>query len=238
MYSVDNLPSISAADLELRKWAAQTNCKPPASLGINLCTREKYLKSFTQSPEYFVKRGFSREVLNEFDVRMYPLPGRTFSGRCIVPLYDQVVRHVVGISARTIYDTQPRWIFSDNFPASTSLYGLHKSEQLIRQTHTVILVESPGNVWRLWESGICNVVGIWGVNLGTAKTYLLDKMGVMKVVLSLDNDEAGRAATVKIQNELRGIYNTVNKPPPEGVNDIADMSVEDVKELFNDYRRN
>lgn len=140
----------------------------------------------------------------------------------------------MGITGRTtISGYSPKWVFSDGFPAAGSLFNYWFASDAIRVLRTVILVESPLNVLRLEEAGIRNALAFYGGSgLTPAKLFLLDKLGTMKIVLITDNDEAGEAYAVSIPKAINRQYNYQRIVLPDGVNDVADMSVEDVKTVL------
>jgi len=141
----------------------------------------------------------------------------------------------VGVTGRTIVEgtKYPKWVFSDGFPASSSLFNYWFARDAVKISRTVILVESPLNVLRLEEAGIHNSVAFYGGSgLTPAKMFLLDKLGTMKVILITDNDEAGEAYAVSVPKAIARQYNYLRIKLPEGVNDVADMSVEDIKTVL------
>lgn len=158
---------------------------------------------------------------------------RGMYGRAIVPVFDEEMKWVIGVTGRGIYDGwTPKWLHSDGFPACNSLYNYWYSKEYIKNSKTAILVESPGNVWRLEESGFHNAVGIWGGSFSMAKQLLLDQLGVMNLTVIMDNDEAGIAHAKKIVEECSGYYNIKVGRVPEEYNDIGEMKIEDVKNLL------
>jgi DNA primase len=95
----------------------------------------------------------------------------------------------------------------------------------------VILVESPGNVWRLEEAGIHNSVAIFGSSLSDRQKMILDTSGAMTIITIMDNDDAGQKASQLISDKCSKTYNIVhakiNYP------DVACMTVDQIKtELY------
>ncbi len=122
---------------------------------------------------------------------------------------------------------------SVDFPASTNLYNFWYAGEHIRRTHSVVLTESPLNVWRLEEAGILNAVALYGgARLTPSKMFQLDKLGVMQLMLAMDNDDAGREHAKAIKEAANRQYNIKEIILPSEANDIADLSVNQVKELF------
>jgi DNA primase len=113
------------------------------------------------------------------------------------------------------------------------LYNFWFAKEFILKTHTAIIVESPGNVWRLEESGIHNSVGIFGSSLSDRQKILLDSSGAMNLIILTDNDEAGRKAAeqikAKCQNTYRIFIPQINK------SDIGEMTVEEINKEIKPY---
>ena len=58
-----------------------------------------------------------------------------------------------------------KWRHNKDFKTQEHLYNMWFAKEFIQSTRTAIIVESPGNVWRLEEAGIHNSVAIFGTNL-------------------------------------------------------------------------
>lgn len=236
LYNIDGALKIDPKIIEKKNFIRNCFCIEDEKEESYICTLESYLRHYTSPSQYFRKRGFSDKVLEKYYVRNCDRPNSKFYRRSIVPVLDETNRFLIGISCRSTCNQEPKWLNSDNFPASTSLYNYNNASEFIRRNRTAIITESPGCVWKLYEAGIYNTVGIWGATgWNDYKKYLLDKLGVMKLVLALDNDEAGRLGTAKIKKDVERIYNTVDIVLPSEFNDIGEMQIDTIKDLF--YRR-
>ena len=89
-----------------------------------------------------------------------------------------------------------------------------------------IIVESPGNVWRLEENGIHNSVAIFGSSMSDRQKIILDSTGAMKLVVLTDNDDAGRKAAELIKQKCCKTYQVY--VPNISKNDIGDMNSEEI----------
>ena len=202
-------------------------------LGHNyICTREEYIRRNGVISEYMLKRGFARETLEKFNV--YSCKEKTrFANRALVPLYDPTGKFLIGISGRSECGNPIKWLHTRGFPSSTHLYNGWNAENVIKKTCSVWIVESPGNVWRLEETGIKNSVALFGTNFTAAKASAIDKMGVSRINLLMDNDTAGEEAIKRITQEYHQFYNIKVYEIPKEYNDVADMPVNKVKEILN-----
>ena len=184
-------------------------------------------KSLSIPSKYFIERNFSPDILDKYDVGDCNTIGKEMNSRAVVPVYDINHTHMIGCSGRSIDGAKPKWKHSSGFKAENVLYNYWFAKEFIKETRVVILVESPGNVWKLEESGIHNSVGIFGSSLADRQKMLLDISGAMTIVTIMDNDEAGKTAAQQIYTKCHRTYNIKNIDI-EGFNDIAEMPIDEI----------
>lgn len=220
--------------------------------------RASVIKALTIPSSYFLNRGFSKEVLCRYDVGDCADPKKEMSHRAVVPVYDDTGQNMVGCSGRIIHERCDlcsgyhnldqecpseyelwkfgKWKHNKNFKTQEYLYNYWFAKEYISSSRTVILVESPGNVWRLEESGIHNSVALFGSSLSHKQKMLLDISGAMNIITIMDNDQAGTSAAKVIEEKCCRTYNT--KHIKLLANDIAEMSIADVnKEILPQIER-
>jgi 5S rRNA maturation endonuclease (ribonuclease M5) len=211
-------------------------------------TRNTVRKSLIIPCKYFIDRGFDKSILDKYDIGFCDKPEKEMYNRAVVPVYDNDHKFVIGCSGRSIFykcdsckcyhdkNTQcpveedrwkyPKWKHNKNFKSQNHLYNYWFAKEHILSTTKVVLVESPGNVWRLEQAGINNSVAIFGSSLSDRQKILLDGSGAMTIIVVMDNDEAGEKASLSIANKCKNTYNIINvkinKP------DVAEMSVEEI----------
>jgi 5S rRNA maturation endonuclease (ribonuclease M5) len=198
--------------------------------------------------EYFLSRGFSPEVLTKYDVGDCKESSKEMSNRAVVPVYDDNRLGMVGCTGRSIFvkcddcnsyheasEGCPtvenrwkscKWKHNKNFKTQEYLYNYWFAKDHILDSKTVVIVESPGNVWRLEESGIHNSVAIFGSSMHHKQKMLLDTSGAMNIITIMDNDAAGREAAAQIENKCGRTYNIKHIALQH--NDIAEMTREQV----------
>jgi 5S rRNA maturation endonuclease (ribonuclease M5) len=198
---------------------------------------------------YFISRGFSVDILKKYDVGECSNETKEMSNRAVVPIYDTDYRFMVGCTGRSIFEKcdkcpcyhdettacpteENRWKFSKwkhsyQFKTQEHLYNLWFAHKHIKESRSVILVESPGNVWRLEEAGIHNSVAIFGSSLADKQKLLLDMSGAMSLVLIMDNDEAGKKAAEQIAKKCQKIYNIHHIDMKH--DDIGCMTIDEIK---------
>ena len=116
--------------------------------------------------------------------------------RVVAPVYDDDFECMVGCVGRIMHEDYNgrKWVNSKKFYAGAWLYGYWLSREHIKNSRMAVLVEGQGDVWRLWEAGIKNVVGMFGSGLTDTQIRILETSGATTLVLLPDNDEAGAKA--------------------------------------------
>lgn len=188
--------------------------------------RQSILKKLDIPAAYFINRKFLPETLIKYDVGLCTNKNSKYYSRAIVPIYNLDHTHMVGFTARTTCGEDPKWLHSE-FNRDNSLYNSWFAKTELEQTNTCVLVESPGNVWRLEESGIHCGLAMYGTQLSFGQMRLLANLGILNIVLALDNDEAGKTATALLVQRLKGLYNIVI--PKIEYEDLAECPVQYLK---------
>lgn len=192
-------------------------------------TRKNVQKLLNIPSNYFLNRGFDTETLIKYDVGDCYTEGKEMDRRAVVPVYDNSHSYLIGCSGRAIVENdKPKWKHSFGFKAEDCLYNFWYAKEYISNSRTAILVESPGNVWKLEMSGVHNSIAMFGSNLTDKQKLLLDTSGAMNLVIITDNDEAGELARQQIDKKCAKIYNIQHIRISK--NDIGDMSVDGIRE--------
>lgn len=171
--------------LEVRNEAAATRGPVNPPLGFKLRAETGH--------EYGIGRGLTKETLDHFGAG-YCLSKGTFAGRFIIPLHNET-GDLVGYAGRTIDDNEPKYLFppsTKGFHKSHLVYNLHHVLQL--GSDTAILVEGFFSVMWLYQAGLPQAVGLLGSELLTEQEGMLCRH-FGRILLLLDGDKAGRAAT-------------------------------------------
>jgi len=126
-----------------------------------------------------------------------------FTGRLTIEIRDARDR-IIGFGARTLDGSEPKYLNTpqtDAFDKSSILYGLNWAGDSIRSLNEAIVVEGYMDVIAAHEHGFTNVVAsmgtaVTGEQLDALARYSTDG-GTGTVVLCLDSDAAGEAATMR-----------------------------------------
>lgn len=133
-----------------------------------------------------------------------------FTKRIMFPLED-INGNVVGFSGR-IYKTDNTSKYVNTretliFKKGYMLFNYHRAKDSIKRLGYVIIVEGFMDAIRLYSSNITNVIATMGTSLTTEQINFIKKLRC-KVMLCLDNDNAGNTATYSIGESLEA--NNVN----------------------------
>lgn len=146
---------------------------------------------------YLVQRGIDPATAAEFGVGFYLGPG-LMSGRIVIPIRN---RHgqLVAYAGRALDDRPPKYKLPAGFRKGLEMFNLHRA--VAAGGMTVIVVEGYFDCMRLHQAGFPTVVALMGSSLSAAQeSGLLHYFA--RIVLMLDGDVAGRAASEVIATRL------------------------------------
>lgn len=229
--------------------------KEEEKIGIS---REQTKKALQIPSEYYIQRGYSNEILIKYDIGLCDKPNKEMFNRSVSPVYDDTGTRMIGCTGRSIFEKcnecsffhNPKeqcpeeneqwkyckWKHNLGFKSQNHLYNMWEARDYIKESSIAIIVESPGNVWRLEEEEIHNSVAIFGSSLSDRQKIILDSSGAMKLVILTDNDEAGDKASDIIKEKCHRTYQIYR--PKISKNDIAEMNKEEIKtEIINYIER-
>lgn len=239
----------TAQDIEIAKIIKQQRRKKPEAKehGTPLSTVVFRLKA---DQVYYPNRGISPDMIAKYHISFCNTKGKPMYKRAFFPILDVTGRYVLGWSGRSIYDkcseckmhhhpdrascpdpeyrgVYTKWRHSDDFHAEQCLYNLWYAKPFIAKTGTVILCEGPGDVWTYEAAGIRNSVALLGTSMSRQQRLMLQNAGALTIVCTFDNDDAGRKAMKRIEEDLTH-YFRVYCVTPETVNDVGDMFSDDI----------
>ncbi len=141
-----------------------------------------------------------------------------FRGRLMFPIRDDRGR-VAGFGGRILpnQDDQasedgPKYMNTPQTPIfdkGSILYGLDRAKDAIRNAGTIVIVEGYMDVIAAHQHGFGNVVASMGTALTERQAAMIQRLGD-HVILAMDADEAGSAAT------LRGVQVVASTAAPAG----------------------
>lgn len=187
----------------------------------------KYKISLTEldyvKPKFYLDRGFKEETLKHFGISYCNNRKNPFFGYITVPIFNDDKKSIAGfigrnpnpkclICGRYHKENDPcskngtKWKNTAGFHNNAYFYNLWNAKEHINKTKEVILVEGAADVWRLFEAGIYNVLGMFGTSITMDQKVILERLQILTVKLFLDNDDAGINAAIKLKKYLERFY--------------------------------
>lgn len=179
-----------------------------ASRGLDAATQEKFRVGYAPAGwEALVRHLAQKKVPPELAERAGLIRRRdngthfdTFVHRVVYALTSPM-GEPIGFGGRVINpEDQPKYKNSPEtllFKKGENLFGLHLAKHAIRKTGRALVVEGNFDVMTLHQHGVDYAVAPQGTAM-TADQVKLLKRFAREVVLMLDADPAGRAATMKV----------------------------------------
>ena len=184
--------------------------------------RQIEVKKYDLQPsKYFASRGFSRETLEHFGVGDCYNKNTDMYQRAVIPIRTPE-GDLFAYVGRAIKDyMKPKFLFTSGFDKRFFLYNLDLAIHRARETSPLLVTEGQGDVWKLFEHGASNAVGIFGKTITKQQENEMLKNGITKLVILTDNDQAGRESKIQIQRSLSRNFTLIF--PRFSGKDIGDM---------------
>ncbi len=248
--------ALGSYDNELRRFNQMVSRLSREIEAPKIVTTRDYVRSNLTIPaKYYIDRGYSSQTLDAFDVGFCNKRTQQMYMRVVVPVYDITGKFLIGCVGRTINEkchicnkyhyknnlcpSNPleekwanKWINSDGFRSGNTLYNIWNAATIAQEKQKLILVEGQGDVWRLWESGIKNCVGLFGCKLTDSQFDLIESIGITDIYLALDSDTEGVLGRERIYQKLKNYYN-VHNIDLTNYKDVGEMSIEQTQLAFN-----
>ena len=160
---------------------------PPLNFSLPLDARHPYL----------AERGIDSATAGYFGVG-YSHGCGLMNGRVAIPIHDHGGR-LVAYCGRAVDRGCPRYRFPAGFQKSQVLFNHHRAGAI--HGGEVIVVEGFFDCMRIHQAGFPRVVALMGARLSEAQRSCLIA-GYQRVILMLDGDPTGRAATAQIARDL------------------------------------
>jgi DNA primase len=198
--------SIRQAALRLQRWFSVVAPGEGRSVRKGELVREKegrnpplpfVLTGVDHSHPYLVERGIDPATAVEFGVGFYAGPG-LLSGRVVIPIAN-ARGQTVAYAGRALDDSLPKYKLPTGFRKAWELFNLHRA--VATGSRTAIAVEGYFDCLRVHRAGLPWVVALMGSSLSAEQESAL-LAPFDRVVLLLDGDAAGRAASRAIATRL------------------------------------
>jgi DNA primase len=156
------------------------------------------LKQGGLAAEYLQTRGITADTARTWQLGFA-------GGRLVIPLND-ASGQTVGFCGRATANQEPKYRNSTSdllFQRNGLVFGLDQAAEAIRKEGTALLVEGPLDVIQLHQAGFTNAVACLGTSLSALQLQLLRRQGMKHLLIALDGDRAGQAATEKLLEQLQ-----------------------------------
>ena len=157
------------------------------------------LTGVEQNHPYLTQRGIDPATATEFGVGLYPGPG-LMSGRIVIPIRN-AHGQLIAYAGRASDGRPPKYKLPPGFRKALELFNLQRAA--VTGSRSVILVEGYFDCMRVHQAGFPWVVALMGSSLSAAQESALLRH-FDRIVLMLDGDAAGRAASQSILVRLSG----------------------------------
>jgi DNA primase len=169
-----------------------------------------------EGADYLQSRGISAETAIAWQLGFA-------GGRLTIPL-NEASGQTVGFCGRATGNQEPKYRNSTGdllFQRNGLVFGLDQASKAIRKQGTALLVEGPLDVIQLHQAGFTNAVACLGTSVSELQLQLLRRQGMKHLLIVLDGDSAGQAATERLIEQLQsqlvaGGLSASVVPLPEG----------------------
>ena len=195
-------------------------------LGLALPTNDALTRHLT-------KMGFSVQDVEKAGISFKTERGTywdRFRNRIMFPLYNHSGK-VIGFTGRVMPGSESpdigKYVNSPETPIynkSKVLYGFFKTKNDIRSADSVVVVEGQMDFLMAYQDGVKNLIATSGTALTPDHLKTVRRLAE-NIVLSFDNDSAGRAAAERTIDfaEANDFNVKVILPPPGSAKDPADV---------------
>lgn len=190
------------------------------------------LDNLDGSHPYLAERGLSAETIAHFGIGY--CPKGIMAGRIAIPIHNadgQIVANA-GRWPGTPEEGKEKYRLPGKFKKTLEVFNYHRAA-LELDTTPLVIVEGFFGVMHLWQHGIRRVVALMGWHMSIRQEELIGCLVTAdsRIVLMLDDDEAGNTARQKIAPRLAERCFVRSFRWPGGVHEPDELTAEQVAEL-------
>lgn len=174
----------------------------------------------TTIPSFFYqKRGFSPEILREFEVGDCFQHG-TMYNRAVFPVYSMNGIYM-GSVGRSLNEGYIKWKNSPGLEKAKTFYGIWKTWERVKEKGSIVLVEGQGDFLKLYQNGVDNCAGMFSNYLCDDQIKILYKLGVHTIILLRDNDQPGYEGYIRIRQKVKDCFHLIC--PKYNAKDVGEL---------------
>ena len=243
--------------IERNKFVSLANTiSPEIRIPRNKWTKQEFLSRIDLNDKYFIHRGFSKEILEKYNVGISKTNDQSSLayGRVLAPVFDEDYNYVIGAQGRTTqlqclkcglfhHHSIPcptlklhysKWVnIPERFEISRTLYNIWFAKKEIIKSNYAILVEGPADIWKLEQSGYHTGLAICGSHMSDSQQIILESLGIQKIYTIFDNDDAGKTCANSVFDKLKRQFKIVDIEINN--KDIGDMKTDEIKSLLGEH---
>lgn len=158
---------------------------------FNTFVVEQYALSYCAAPRY---------TDDDADAKSLNLhSGMAWGDVIVTPIRDAYGR-IAGFRNRRLGGGKPKLVGpNEKHPLPVPpIYGLFEARRAIREAGEAVLVEGEPDVWAMAQWGFKNTIGAMGSKLNDEQLVYLESVGVKRVTVLADNDDAGREFSKRV----------------------------------------
>jgi DNA primase len=192
-----------------------------------------HLEKLDQTHPYLAERGLTPETIAEFGLG-YCAKGM-MANRIAIPIHNlegKVVAYAGRIPGEPAGD-MAKYKLPQGFRKSLELFNIHRAMQEPAES-VLVIVEGFFDCLKLYQCGCRKVVALMGSTMSTAQEELvrIQANGQSRIIVMLDEDEAGRAAREDIAVRLAKMaFVKIHSFPKEGMQP-DELRTEDLGEII------
>lgn len=194
---------------------------------------EEYLKNFKKfRSNYFEKGGFTKEILDEFEIGGGYVDKYGFQ-RDIIPIRDKKGK-LAAYSCRDITgkaDEDYKYLLTEGFEKDLVLYNLYRAKNYMGKSKTMIVVEGFKSVWKLYMAGYKNAVACMGSTITHGQQNLLYST-TFTIMTLFDGDKGGIKGTLRAIKDMSKKINLIPLFLPYDGKDPSDCDVDELKNII------
>ncbi len=201
---------------------------------------EEDYSNTVKSYKFFLDRGISEETLTYYGAALSQ--GGALYGRILFKIRDEKGK-LVGVAGRDAlnriekYADFPKWL-NKGMKSKWVYPAFPKNIEAIKKTGQIVIVESVGDMLKLSDCGIHQLLCNFGLSLSPSRLSHCIRFNPSKLFVSLNEDSGpekkenwGQKAAGKVSKKLSGFFSSekiVNAPPIDSRGDFGEMSNEEV----------
>lgn len=186
--------------------------------------KESCLSKLKNPIRYVEKRGLDPLIVNEMKGGIATTGAMIH--RFVLPVRN-IDNKIIGFTGRSIIDVEPKWLHY--LKKSINLFNVQRAKKYIPTNRSLIVCEGPFDAIKIEMAGYKNVVSILGNKITDGQIAILNKIGLKKIILAIDADEAGINGAQKSRMKLeRCLMNVCIVRPFDKYKDFGEMFPEDI----------